>query len=218
MIQTKIQPNYTEARQQKKWKAVVQKHWALRFWPKPLYKRRKLWNSKPHDSLCSLSHVDSVCSPVWWMHSLQGWCLSVLLSSAVPSLLLSVAVSGVWPASAEAWAMELKVWVEGVLRVVCGLSLSTSCQDVVITLAQAIGMFSPDCLHSAVLFTQFTSRTPNTFVCYVQRLVFFWKPCSALTWSPFRTKTFYWVLLFWVFFGKHFEIQADLLFDPLERL
>ncbi|XP_004066819.1 ras association domain-containing protein 8 isoform X1 [Oryzias latipes] len=35
--------------------------------------------------------------------------------------------------------MELKVWVEGVLRVVCGLSLSTSCQDVVITLAQAIG-------------------------------------------------------------------------------
>ncbi|KAF6721049.1 Ras association domain-containing protein 7 [Oryzias melastigma] len=35
--------------------------------------------------------------------------------------------------------MELKVWVEGVLRVVCGLSLSTSCQDVVIALAQAIG-------------------------------------------------------------------------------
>lgn len=35
--------------------------------------------------------------------------------------------------------MELKVWVEGVVRVVCGLSLETSCQDVVITLAQAIG-------------------------------------------------------------------------------
>ncbi|XP_069383679.1 ras association domain-containing protein 7-like isoform X2 [Paralichthys olivaceus] len=35
--------------------------------------------------------------------------------------------------------MELKVWVEGVVRVVCGLSLSTSCQEVVITLAQAIG-------------------------------------------------------------------------------
>ncbi|XP_042344530.1 ras association domain-containing protein 8-like isoform X2 [Plectropomus leopardus] len=35
--------------------------------------------------------------------------------------------------------MELKVWVEGVVRVVCGLSLSTSCQDVVIALAQAIG-------------------------------------------------------------------------------
>lgn len=35
--------------------------------------------------------------------------------------------------------MELKVWVEGVVKVVCGLSLSTSCQEVVITLAQAIG-------------------------------------------------------------------------------
>uniref|UniRef100_A0A667XNF2 Ras association domain family member 7b n=1 Tax=Myripristis murdjan TaxID=586833 RepID=A0A667XNF2_9TELE len=35
--------------------------------------------------------------------------------------------------------MELKVWVEGVVRVVCGLSLDTSCQDVVIALAQAIG-------------------------------------------------------------------------------
>ncbi|XP_058485010.1 ras association domain-containing protein 7-like [Solea solea] len=35
--------------------------------------------------------------------------------------------------------MELKVWVEGVVRVVCGLSLHTSCQDVVIALAQAIG-------------------------------------------------------------------------------
>uniref|UniRef100_A0A3Q3GJ19 Ras association domain-containing protein 7-like n=1 Tax=Labrus bergylta TaxID=56723 RepID=A0A3Q3GJ19_9LABR len=35
--------------------------------------------------------------------------------------------------------MELKVWVEGVARVVCGLSLNTSCQDVVIALAQSIG-------------------------------------------------------------------------------
>lgn len=35
--------------------------------------------------------------------------------------------------------MELKVWVEGVARVVCGLSRSTSCQDVVIALAQSIG-------------------------------------------------------------------------------
>lgn len=35
--------------------------------------------------------------------------------------------------------MELKVWVDGVVRVVCGLSLSTSCQDVVIALARAIG-------------------------------------------------------------------------------
>uniref|UniRef100_A0A8B9HHS2 Ras-associating domain-containing protein n=1 Tax=Astyanax mexicanus TaxID=7994 RepID=A0A8B9HHS2_ASTMX len=35
--------------------------------------------------------------------------------------------------------MELKVWVDGVQRVVCGLSKETSCQDVVIALAQAIG-------------------------------------------------------------------------------
>ncbi|XP_076853674.1 ras association domain-containing protein 7b [Brachyhypopomus gauderio] len=35
--------------------------------------------------------------------------------------------------------MELKVWVDGVQRVVCGLSEETSCQDVVIALAQAIG-------------------------------------------------------------------------------
>lgn len=37
--------------------------------------------------------------------------------------------------------MELKVWVDGVVRVVCGLSEETSCQDVVIALAQAIGAF-----------------------------------------------------------------------------
>ncbi len=35
--------------------------------------------------------------------------------------------------------MELKVWVDGISRVVCGLSEQTSCQDVVIALAQAIG-------------------------------------------------------------------------------
>ncbi|XP_076142995.1 ras association domain-containing protein 7-like isoform X2 [Alosa pseudoharengus] len=35
--------------------------------------------------------------------------------------------------------MELKVWVDGVLRVVCGLSEDTTCQQVVIALAQAIG-------------------------------------------------------------------------------
>ncbi|KAF6727856.1 Ras association domain-containing protein 7 [Oryzias melastigma] len=34
--------------------------------------------------------------------------------------------------------MELKVWVDGAVRVVCGLSEETSCQDVVIALAQAI--------------------------------------------------------------------------------
>ncbi|XP_078271405.1 ras association domain-containing protein 7-like isoform X2 [Rhinoraja longicauda] len=39
-----------------------------------------------------------------------------------------------------AWSgMELRVWVEGVQRVVCGVTLETSCQQVVIALAQAIG-------------------------------------------------------------------------------
>ncbi|KAG8563971.1 hypothetical protein GDO81_016274 [Engystomops pustulosus] len=35
--------------------------------------------------------------------------------------------------------MELKVWVDGIQRVVCGVTEKTSCQDVVIALAQAIG-------------------------------------------------------------------------------
>ncbi|CAL9683512.1 unnamed protein product [Knipowitschia caucasica] len=36
-------------------------------------------------------------------------------------------------------AMELKVWVDGVQRIVCGVTEFTTCQDVVIALAQAIG-------------------------------------------------------------------------------
>ncbi|XP_055508785.1 ras association domain-containing protein 8b [Leucoraja erinacea] len=35
--------------------------------------------------------------------------------------------------------MELKVWVDGVQRIVCGVSEATTCQEVVIALAQAIG-------------------------------------------------------------------------------
>ncbi|KAJ3596676.1 hypothetical protein NHX12_003080 [Muraenolepis orangiensis] len=35
--------------------------------------------------------------------------------------------------------MELKVWVDGVQRVVCGVTEATTCHDVVIALAQAIG-------------------------------------------------------------------------------
>ncbi|XP_028671386.1 ras association domain-containing protein 8b [Erpetoichthys calabaricus] len=35
--------------------------------------------------------------------------------------------------------MELKVWVDGVQRIVCGVTESTTCQEVVIALAQAIG-------------------------------------------------------------------------------
>lgn len=51
------------------------------------------------------------------------------------------------PSLPPSQAMELKVWVDGVVRVVCGLSEETSCQDVVIALAQAIGEFGnfPHC-------------------------------------------------------------------------
>ena len=35
--------------------------------------------------------------------------------------------------------MELKVWVEGIQRVVCGVSEGTTCQDVVVALAHATG-------------------------------------------------------------------------------
>ncbi|XP_051780414.1 ras association domain-containing protein 8-like [Erpetoichthys calabaricus] len=35
--------------------------------------------------------------------------------------------------------MELKVWVDGVQRVICGVSENTSCQEVVIALAQSMG-------------------------------------------------------------------------------
>lgn len=38
--------------------------------------------------------------------------------------------------------MEVKVFVDGVPRVVCGVTEETTCQDVVIALAQALGMYS----------------------------------------------------------------------------
>lgn len=44
----------------------------------------------------------------------------------------------------ELVVMELKVWVDGIQRVVCGVSEQTTCQEVVIALAQAIGEFSRD--------------------------------------------------------------------------
>ncbi|XP_014677355.1 PREDICTED: ras association domain-containing protein 8-like, partial [Priapulus caudatus] len=35
--------------------------------------------------------------------------------------------------------MELKVWVEGIQRIICGVSEQTTCQDVVVALAHATG-------------------------------------------------------------------------------
>lgn len=37
--------------------------------------------------------------------------------------------------------MEVKVFVDGIPRVVCGVTEETTCQEVVIALAQALGMF-----------------------------------------------------------------------------
>lgn len=67
-------------------------------------------------------------------------------------------------------AMELKVWVDGVVRVVCGLSEETSCQDVVIALAQAIGEFGnfPHCEIAATLCGQ--TGGPS---CCLQLICFF---------------------------------------------
>lgn len=51
-------------------------------------------------------------------------------------------------------AMELKVWVDGVQRIVCGVTEFTTCQEVVIALAQAIGKLnasSPASIRSGVV-------------------------------------------------------------------
>lgn len=45
----------------------------------------------------------------------------------------------VFTGDADTRVMELKVWVDGVVRVVCGLTLDTSCKAVVIALAQSLG-------------------------------------------------------------------------------
>lgn len=45
----------------------------------------------------------------------------------------------VFTGDADPRVMELKVWVDGVVRVVCGLTLDTSCKAVVIALAQSLG-------------------------------------------------------------------------------
>jgi len=39
--------------------------------------------------------------------------------------------------------MEVKVFVEGVQRIVCGVTEKTTCQEVVIALAQALGKYMP---------------------------------------------------------------------------
>lgn len=72
--------------------------------------------------------------------------------------------------------MELKVWVDGVVRVVCGLSEETSCQDVVIALAQAIGEWLPQNFPHCEMVTPLCHhhQTARAVVCH-QSVFFF--PC-----------------------------------------
>lgn len=58
--------------------------------------------------------------------------------------------------------MELKVWVDGVQRVVCGVTEATTCQEVVIALAQAIGGS----------FSTIKAQMRNKQTC-------FWLPCAV---------------------------------------
>lgn len=65
--------------------------------------------------------------------------------------------------------MELKVWVDGVQRVVCGVTEATTCQEVVIALAQAIGRSGTNFyawVHTAALFIYIYTGYCLTPVCY----------------------------------------------------
>lgn len=61
--------------------------------------------------------------------------------------------------------MELKVWVDGVQRVVCGVTEATTCQEVVIALAQAIGRSQPQPLARRLLGSSasLTGNIKNSF-------------------------------------------------------
>lgn len=48
-------------------------------------------------------------------------------------------------------AMEVKVSVDGIQRVVCGVTEETTCQEVVIALAQALGMCGVVVVNTEVL-------------------------------------------------------------------
>lgn len=62
--------------------------------------------------------------------------------------------------------MELKVWVDGVQRVVCGVTEATTCQEVVIALAQAIGRSQTS--HSQLLnLDSYSNRVVDFIFLYV---------------------------------------------------
>lgn len=83
---------------------------------------------------CAVFTVMKYCSVENTVFDVDSKKNSYSLGQSEVKVLLTELVS-----SRRLTVMELKVWVDGVARVVCGLSLSTSCKDVVIALAQAIG-------------------------------------------------------------------------------
>lgn len=70
----------------------------------------------------------------------------------------------------ELWmrAMELKVWVDGVQRVVCGVTELTTCQEVVVALAQAIGNFNTYCRKMPDML----STHLKTFIIFIDLLLY----------------------------------------------
>ncbi|GLD48474.1 ras association domain-containing protein 8b, partial [Lates japonicus] len=96
---------------------------------------------EPIDLLSSTTQPPNICS-----HAAACSYGSVLLSEAASSKQLQayVVMFVSWGSGSKnegLWmkAMELKVWVDGVQRIVCGVTEFTTCQEVVIALAQAIG-------------------------------------------------------------------------------
>lgn len=75
--------------------------------------------------------------------------------------------------------MELKVWVDGVQRIVCGVTEVTTCQEVVIALAQAIGKWTLGVseLDTLYLCSLFLFVCLNTGVVWV---VFLWSHDASL--------------------------------------
>lgn len=62
--------------------------------------------------------------------------------------------------------MELKVWVDGVQRIVCGVTEVTTCQEVVIALAQAIGKWT---LGVSEIDSLYLCSLLFLFVCFTYR-------------------------------------------------
>lgn len=74
--------------------------------------------------------------------------------------------------------MELKVWVDGVQRVVCGVTEATTCQEVVIALAQAIGRSQTN--HSRLLHPRSASYSNHLIEFFNNIIILFSTSLLAL--------------------------------------